>query len=251
MQIEIKIYDDRQSLSASAAERWLSLYRESIAKHGVFHVALAGGSTPRQLYQLLTRPDISQQVEWQRVHIYFGDERAVPPDHPDSNFRMAKEALLDHVPIPRANIYRIETERGDMREAALHYEQLLVNNLPETEEGVPQFDLVLLGIGPDGHTASLFPDTDILQQQERYVDAVYVKQKSTWRVSITFPVINHARHVLFLVAGADKQAVVQQILSDSQYSPRLPVQMLKPAGQVEMYLDSDAAGQVASPGGYT
>jgi len=246
LRAEIKIYTVRQEFGAAVAERWLDFYRESVAEHGDFHVALAGGSTPRQLYHLLSRTDISRKVDWQRVHIYFGDERFVPGDHPDSNFRMARESLLDHVPVPDANIHRIETESGDMQEVAYRYEQVLVNHLPKAENGVPRFDLVLLGIGPDGHTASLFPDTDILNQQERYVDAVYVKQKSSWRVSITFPVINSARHVLFLVAGADKRSVVQQILSGSPHSPQFPVEMLKPLGQVEFYLDSEAAGRIDS-----
>jgi len=131
-----------------------------------------------------------------------------------------------------------------MQEAAARYEKVLLKSVPKTAAGIPQFDLILLGIGPDGHTASLFPGTDILQQQQRYVDAVYVKQKSAWRVSLTFPVINHARHILFLVAGADKQPVVQRILSGARAEPLFPVQLLHPLGQVEMYLDSDAAGQL-------
>ena len=249
MQAEVKIYDSPESLSIAAAERWLELYKQSILGNGIFHVALAGGSTPRQLYSLLSQPSFLQKVDWQRVHIYFGDERSVLPDHPESNFRMAKETLLDHVPVPHANVHRIETDSGDIQEAALRYEKELINTLPRSAEGIPQFDLILLGIGPDGHTASLFPGTDILQQQKRYVDAVYVKQKSTWRVSITFPVINHARHILFLVAGADKQSVMEKILSGSQNSPQFPVEMLKPLGQVEMYLDSEAAGRIGSRGG--
>ncbi len=243
LQAEITIYDDQRSLGVAAAGRWLGLCEESIAERGAFHVALAGGSTPRQLYQLLSRAEMSPKVDWQHVYIYFGDERSVPCDHPDSNFRMATEALLDHVPIPRSNICRVETERGDMVEVASRYDSALMEMLPKADGGIPQFDLILLGIGPDGHTASLFPGTDILQQQKRFFDAVYVKQKATWRASITFPIINHARHVLFLVAGVDKRPVIQKIFSRSQHPPLLPVQMLKPAGRVEMYLDSDAAGE--------
>ena len=249
MQVETKIFDDPRALAAAAAERWLALYQESVTEHGVFHVALAGGSTPRQLYQLLSQPDFSEKMEWRHIHLFFGDERAVPGDHPDSNFRMARETLLDHIPIPHSNIHRIETECGSIQEAADRYEKVLLETVSKTEDGVPQFDLILLGIGPDGHTASLFPGTDILQQNERYVDAVYVEQKSTWRVSLTFPVINHARHILFLVAGADKQPVVQQILSDTHSEPLFPVQMLNPLGQVEMYLDLDAADQTTAETG--
>ena len=187
---------------------------------------------------------MAKKIDWKRVHVFFGDERSVPSDHPDSNFRMAKEALLAHVPIPRPNIFRVETEVSERREAAFRYEQRLIETLPETDDNVPQFDLVLLGVGVDGHTASLFPGTDILQQKKRFFDAVYVKQKADWRMSITFPVINHARHILFLVTGPDKKAIIQKILSPSRSGPLLPVQMISPLGQAEMYLDADAAGKI-------
>jgi len=243
VQAKTRIYSDRQSLNLAAAEHWVELYKKSVTQHGAFNIALAGGSTPRGLYKQLSLPHNSQQIEWSLVNIYFGDERSVPHEHPDSNFRMAKETFLDHVPIPESNIHRIDTECGDMTEAASRYERVLIENLPQSVDGVPQFDLILLGVGPDGHTASLFPDTDILQQQNLYVAAVYVKQKSTWRVSITFPVINNAHHVLFLVAGADKYPVMQQFLEDSHKAPLFPVQMLEFVGEVEIYLDSDAAGK--------
>ena len=250
MQAETKVFSDRDALSSAAAARWLAIYRESVARHGTFCVALAGGSTPRLLYRALSGPAISAAIEWPRVHLFFGDERAVPPDHPDSNFRMARETLLEHVPVPESNVHRMETEIGDMEMVASRYEEVLKELVPATDGGVPQFDLVLLGVGPDGHTASLFPDTDILQQRERYAAAVYVKQKSTWRVSITFPVIDCARHVLFLVAGADKYPVVKRILSDAGEEPLYPVQMLQPAGSVEFYLDAAAAGPELSAGNF-
>ena len=250
MQVETKIFNDRDSLSRAAAERWLVIYRESVARRGLFHVALAGGSTPRQLYRILASPEFSTAIDWQRVHLFFGDERAVPPDHPDSNFRMARESLLDHVPVPDSNVHRMETESGDLEDVATRYEGLLKELVPANEEGVPQLDLVLLGIGPDGHTASLFPDTDILEQRERCVAPVYVEQKGTWRISITFPVIDSARHVLFLAAGEDKRRVIEQILSSSRDGSPLPVQMLDPEGEVELYLDAEAAGgpRTSAPG---
>ncbi len=245
MQAETKVFSNRQEISSAAAERWLEIYHESVARQGFFCVALAGGSTPRDLYRTIATPAISSQLDWQRVHLFFGDERTVPPDHPDSNYRMARETLLDHVPIPESNVHRIETELADPELAAGRYQELLVEIVPRSQGGVPQFDLILLGIGPDGHTASLFPETDILQQRERFVAAVNVKQKATWRVSLTFPVLDCARHLLFLVAGADKQQIVRQLLDDSCPGARYPVQMLQPSGSVEFYLDSAAAGTVA------
>ncbi len=246
MSPKVTIFPDLAALNHAAVQRWIGLYREAVRERGVFHVALAGGSTPRQLYRQLSHPDIARKVDWERVHIYFGDERSVPCDHPASNYRMAKESLLDRVPIPASHIHRMKTELDDMGEVARRYEEVLLENLPVSDGGVPLFDLILLGIGPDGHTASLFPGTDILNERERFVAAVYVEEKTTWRVSLTFPVIDSARHILFLVAGKDKQQVVKMVLSGTPTSPPLPVQMLHPAGEVEILLDSEAAGEPAS-----
>ncbi len=243
--INIKVFSNKLQLSEKAAERWVRLYRRAITERGVFHVALAGGNTPRQLYRVLSGPDFSQHVDWQHVHLYFGDERFVPPENEESNFRMVKETLLDSVSIPSSNIHRIETERGDPHEVAARYEAVLTENLPKSEEGVPQFDLILLGIGPDGHTASLFPGTDVLHQRERFVAAVYVKQKSGWRITLTFPVLEAARHLMFMVAGKDKREVMERILSSRGGEEVVPVQMLEPRGEVEFFLDAEAAGEVA------
>ncbi len=242
MQAETRVFSDREELARAAARRWLDIYRESVARHGAFYVALAGGSTPRRLYRILACPDISAAVEWQRVHFFFGDERAVPPDHPESNFGMARETLLEHVPVPEGNVHRMETELRGMDAVASRYESLLTDIVPAGGEGIPQLDLILLGIGPDGHTASLFPGTDILQQTGRYVAPVYVEQKACWRVSVTLPVIEEARHVLFLVAGEEKQPVVKQLLTDPGGAPVYPVQMPHYRGSVELYLDAAAAG---------
>ncbi len=248
MQINsIEVYADRRSLARGAAERWIMLYEAALADKGMFHVALAGGSTPRELYQLLSQPEFSSRIKWQYVHIYFGDERFVPPVHEESNFKMAKEALLDHIPIPSPNVHRIETEVGNPQTVASRYEAILVDKLPKSQQGIPQFDLILLGIGPDGHTASLFPGTDILQQREHFVAAVYVEQKATWRISLTFPVINAARHLLFLVAGKDKREIIREVLSSRGEEPSFPVQMLEPVGELEFYLDAEAAAGLERP----
>ncbi|MEW6353915.1 MAG: 6-phosphogluconolactonase [Pseudomonadota bacterium] len=237
------IYADLDELSAQAAARWVALAGQAIAARGWFHVALSGGSTPRHLYERLARAEFAARVDWRRVHIYFGDERCVAPDHPDSNFRMAREALLQHVPIPAAQVHRIETEQGDPRAAAYAYEQTLLRHMP-APHGRVQCDLMLLGLGPDGHTASLFPDTPILNERERLVAAVYVEKLQAWRISMTFPMIDHSRHILVMVAGRDKADVVRQALRGDTRAPRLPVQMIEAEGDVEWYMDRAAAQQL-------
>lgn len=233
------------AVSEAVAARWPVLAREAIAAHNRFHVALAGGSTPRRLYADLAKPSVAAGIDWDKTCVYFGDERAVPPDHVDSNYRMAREALLDHVPIPPDQIHRIQAEGPDLQESARAYAERLSRELPLDAEAMPAFDLILLGLGEDGHTASLFPETDILAEHERLVAPVYVDRLNAWRVSLTLPVLNHARHVMFLVAGAPKAAIVHRILDVPPPTPPLPAQQVAPGiGTLEWYLDSAAAAQL-------
>lgn len=242
------IYPDSEALSAAAARRWLELARQAIEARGAFHVALSGGSTPRALFQRLARPDHAGAVDWGRVHIYFGDERLVPADHADSNFRMANETLLSQVPLPASNVHRVPTEAGDAQECARRYADILRRRVPATslqEAGaMPCFDLVLLGIGPDGHTASLFPATAILGERTVAVAAVYVERLASWRVSLTFPALNSARHIMVLVAGADKAPIVHRLFTASDQGAPLPIEMLEPQGEMEWFLDQAAARQL-------
>jgi 6-phosphogluconolactonase len=236
--IATHVFRREQALHDASAERVVQLATEVLnARHG-FYLALAGGNTPAGLYRALARPEFASRIDWGRVHIYFGDERCVPPQHGDSNYRMAREHLLDRVPLPAAQIHRIPGEKA-AEDAANEYTRTVTDTVP-MEHHLPRFDLVLLGLGLDGHVASLFPGTDILHQRKAAA-AVYVEKLDAWRVSLTLPVINNARHVLLLVAGAKKADVVRHVLRGAPGADLLPVQMLKPNGGLEWYMDAEAA----------
>ncbi len=241
----LQICVDLEALSLAAAKRFTDLAAQAIGKRGAFHVALAGGATPRRLYQHLAMPMFAERIAWQHVHIYFGDERAVPPDDPDSNYLMAHEALLRHVPIPDTHIHRINGAEKDLSQSAMDYERVLRQQLTASDGLFPQFDLVLLGIGPDGHIASLFPDTPILKETSKLVAAVYVAKLFTWRISLTLPVINNALHIMVLAAGENKTVIIRQVFIDDASSDHYPVQLLHPAGELEWYLDAAAARALA------
>lgn len=233
------LFPDPERLAAAAAARWIAVCRSACAARGVFHVALSGGSTPKRLYQLLAGPEHRTAIDWARVHLYFGDERAVPPEHADSNYRMVREALLDRIAIPPQNVHRMDAEPARIEQAAADYAATLQQQLPQDTLGLPVFDLILLGMGADGHTCSLFPDTPILKERARSVAPVYVEHLRSWRLSLTYPVLDAARQLLFLVAGQDKAARLRQICRGKDASA--PVQGIHPRGAVEWYLDNAAA----------
>lgn len=203
------------------AEALLSLIKEAVAARGRFTWALSGGGTPRPFYERLSRPPYRDAIPWSSVWTYWGDERTVPPDHPDSNYRMAHEALLAHVEALPDQTFRMEGERPP-EEAATRYEKTLAAHVGGT---LPVFDLVLLGLGSDGHTASLFPGTDGLRETRRWVIANAVPQLHTTRLTLTFPVLNAARRVWFLV-GPDKQAMVGRV--SSAPDPQWPASLVRP-----------------------
>lgn len=240
----LHVHSDLEQLSRACAARWVALCDRAIAERQAFHVALAGGSTPRRLYTLLAEEEFSGRTDWSRVHVYFGDERSVPPDHPDSNYRMAREQLLDHVPIPAEQIHPILAAPESIEQDAASYAKVIRCNAPLGPEGIPHFDLMLLGIGPDGHTASLFPDTDILEQRTLLVAPVYVERMKTWRVSMTYPVLDRARCLLFQVAGAEKAQIIARVFGPPTDQAPLPVQRIHPEGAVEWHIDRAAAAQV-------
>lgn len=245
----LHVYPDLEHLSEAAAERWIALCHAAISQHGAFHVALAGGSTPKRLYQLLARPERRDRIDWAQVQVYFGDERAVPPTHADSNFRMAQEALLAHVDIPADNVHRMAATPEHIEQDAADYAALLRGQLTCDAAGMPIFDLILLGMGADGHTCSLFPDSPILQERARPVGTVYVERLQSWRLSLTYPVLDAARQLMFLVAGSDKAAMLRRIVGSSggnTAQPPVPVQGLQPRGQVDWYLDASAAAELHS-----
>lgn len=239
-QAQLKIHPDAEALAQAAALRLIALIKEAIAARGRCHVALSGGSTPKRLYQLLAESKYQDDLDWSRIEIWFGDERCVPADHADSNYRMAREALFEHVALPAANIHRMEVALGQVRQAASRYANLLCQRLPLIDS-MPCFDVILLGMGADGHTASLFPATCILQESTRPVAAVYVDKLQTWRVSLTYPVLNQGRHLLMLIAGADKAARIHEIHAVNPTKTVHPIQRIRARGQVEWYLDNAAA----------
>lgn len=207
---------------------------------GRFAIALSGGSTPRRLYQILAEPRFSQRLDWGRIHLFWGDERFVPPDDPASNFRMAREALLDHVPIPPANIHRVPTE-GTPEEAAKRYESELQTYYGDTalDSERPLFDVILLGLGDNGHTASLFPGTPALDELRAWVVPVTVDVPQP-RLTLTYPVIASSKYVAFLVAGRGKREVVQRVWSGDR---SLPATRVATIGETVWFLDAEAAGE--------
>src|SRR6478672_9426356 len=193
---DIRIFDDPQRLFQGAAEEFASQATAAVRSRGRFTVALSGGSTPRSLYSLLAT---KASLPWDKIYFFFGDERHVPPDNPESNYRMAKESLLSKVPIPAENIFRVPAENADANQAAEAYEQTLRRFFNTAPGSFPRFDLVLLGMGPDGHTASLFPGTAALQENTRWFVSNWVEKFKTDRLTLTLPVLNSAAVVTFLV----------------------------------------------------
>jgi len=236
----ICVLPDAGAVAREAADRLAVMSRTAIATHGEFSVALAGGSTPKVMYELLAADPYRSRVEWERVAIYFGDERCVPPEHPESNYAMAREALLSKVPIPPSRVFRMRGEI-DPNEAAMEYGQLLKQKF-----GDGGLDLVLLGMGDDGHTLSLFPGTAAVDEQEHRVVANYAEHSTTgksWRITMTAPFVNRAHAVMVLVNGAKKAQRVQEVLEAERNPRRLPIQLIDPVnGRMIWLLDVPAAG---------
>ncbi|PYU22613.1 MAG: 6-phosphogluconolactonase [Acidobacteria bacterium] len=231
---------DAAELARVAARRFVDWAWQSIAKDGNFSVALSGGSTPRDLYRLLASPEFRAQVDWPRLHLFWGDERAVPPESSESNYGMARRELLLRVPIPPSNVHRMEAEDPNIGRAAHNYEATLRQFLPLDDRGFPRFHLILLGLGPDGHTASLFPGSKLLRETSRWVSTPLVPKLGTRRMTLTLPVLEAARRVVFLVAGAEKAFILHEVLCERR-DPPLPAQMVKPREGERLFLVDEAA----------
>lgn len=243
MQPHKRILADMESLCLQAARDLVHLIRQGVDARDEFHLFLAGGSTPKSLYKLLATEPYSSSIPWGKVHLYFGDERNVAPDHPDSNFNMVNTALLGKVNIDPTHIHRIRGEL-DATEAASTYDTLLKNILPKDSDERLQPDLVLLGLGGDGHVASLFPGSAILDEADASCAATPVEKLKTWRISITYPLINNARDVWLFVAGDSKRAIVDRIFNHPSSSEPLPVERINARGRLTWYLDQAAASQL-------
>jgi len=234
------IEPDIDAVCLKAAADIQRLVQQSVADNGEFTIALAGGTTPKKLFQILAKPPFSTSIPWGKTRIFFGDERSVDPTHIDSNYAMANKYLLSQISIDPLRVHRIQSELQP-EDAAEAYNTALGAFLPLNNLNQPVFDLVLLGLGDDGHVASLFPGTDILNVTDKRAAAVWVESKNTWRISITMPAINSAHNVWLLVTGEGKSDIVDRVFKYPSVAKPLPVEMLKPQTGVTWYLDEAAA----------
>jgi 6-phosphogluconolactonase len=243
MQPEIRVVETVADLARAGAAEFVSHATTAVQERGIFTVALSGGSTPRQLYSLLaSEPEWRDSLPWRNMHFFWGDERHVPPDDPASNYRMVNESLLSKVSIPSENVHPIRAEGIDAQDAADKYEQELRQFFQTPADQLPRFDLVMLGLGADGHTASLFPNTPALHEMERLVFANWVESLSRYRITLTLPVLNHAANVLFLVGGAEKAKILRLVLADDR-ATTYPAQLIQPTnGSLIWLLDRAASG---------
>ena len=252
-QLQIKYYvePDPAALARRAAQYFVEMASEAAEAYGRARIAISGGSTPRAAFELLADPSQPwhTRMPWEKLDLYWVDERCVPPGHADSNYRMTREALLDRVPLRPAQIHRMEGEL-EPEAAAARYESELRNTFRLEGAESPRFGLVSLGLAGDGHTASIFPHTQAIREMSRLVAANYVPQKDAWRITLTWPVINHARSVFFLVSGEDKAAILREVLTGPRDPERLPSQLIWPSsGILTFILDKAAAALLPATNG--
>jgi 6-phosphogluconolactonase len=239
---DIRILPSTAAIAARAAQIFVDSAKSAATENRAFAAALAGGSTPKALYSLLAAEPFRSQLPWKRLNLFFGDERHVPPEHSDSNFRMASESLLLKAPIASAQIHRILAENPNAEQAAAQYEQTLRSEFLLSASQRPRFDLVLLGMGPDGHTLSLFPGTKALNDNGRLVMRNWVGKFYTDRITMTAPVVNNAALVLFMVTGADKAPALKAVLEGPHEPEQLPSQLIAPENGKLLWLIDPAAG---------
>jgi 6-phosphogluconolactonase len=242
-EVEYRVYDGADALARAAAEHFLQTAQAAVAANGVARIAISGGSTPKRTFELMANPTekFVAAMPWGKIELYWVDERMVPPDNADSNYHMTREAMLNKVPLMPDHVFRIEGEL-DPEQAAARYESTIRNHLRLEGAQGPRFDVLALGMGDDGHTASIFPHTEAIHELGRIAVANQVPQKDTWRVTLTWPVINEARDVFFLIAGKDKAQPLHDVLMGKYDPETLPSQLIRPRnGRLLMLLDKDAA----------
>ena len=235
---DVSVLDSPKEVAQTAADHFVQLSRVAIAARERFTVALSGGSTPRRVYQLLASNEYRDQIEWSRTHIFFGDERCVPANDPASNYRMAYETMISHLPIPVENVHPINGE-GEAATNARAYEEELRTHFPNFSW--PRFDLIFLGLGDDGHTASLFPGTAALKEQNAWVVANWVEELRSFRITLTVPAINHAREISFLVTGTEKAKALATVLRGQKNEEMYPAQLVQPENGSLIWLVDKAA----------
>ncbi|MGE0127094.1 MAG: 6-phosphogluconolactonase [Blastocatellales bacterium] len=238
---EILICSDAAELAREAARRFAELANHFVNNAGRFSVALSGGSTPKAMFQILADKPYADALRWHSIFFFWGDERCVPPDHADSNYRTAYETLLSKVPIPRENIFRIPAEDEDHERAAASYSESIQKFFAGEQ---PHFDLVFLGMGADGHTASLFPGTVALRVNDRIAVANYVEKLQSWRITLTAKTINRARNIIFLVAGEDKAPALKQVIEGQRNSEKYPSQLIEPDHGSLLWMVDEAAASL-------
>jgi len=244
--VEIRTLTTPQELFAAAAEVVVGAATDAVAQRGRFTIALSGGSTPKSLFNLLAT-NARTVLPWERMFFFWGDERHVPPTDPDSNYRMAEETMLSKVPVPPGNVFRMAAENPDAAAVAEEYEKTLRKFFALEPGQVPVFDLILLGMGPDGHTASLFPGTAGLQEKSRLVIANWVEKMKTSRLTFTLPVLNATRCVTFLVSGTDKAAVLRTVLEGDVPAEQYPAKLVRPTdGKLIWLVDRAAASELTN-----
>jgi len=239
--MNVKVFSNATAVAEFAAESFVKIAGESIQQHGLFTAALSGGSTPKLFHKELAAPERQRRLAWEKVHLFWGDERCVLPDHSDSNYRMVRETLLNEINIPEGNIHRVPAEL-DVRLAAFQYEEELRGFF---EGKWPRFDLVLLGMGDDGHTASLFPGSAGLNEEERWFIANYAPKNQFWRLTLSKNAINAARNILVLVQGPQKADMIAKVLAEGEGEYEKPIQLITPwDGKMVWALDVEAASKL-------
>ncbi len=240
----VAVYPDLKGASTQAAERFVAAARSAAAARGECAVALAGGSTPRMLYEMLAGEPYRSRIPWHVLRVFFGDERCVPRDDPRSNYRMVRESLLTRVPLPAERVHPMPADATDLDAAAEAYERTLRRFLPRTPAGWPRFDWVLLGLGDNAHTASLFPGTPVIWETRRAVVSLYVPELRANRMTVTPPVLNSAAAVVFLVAGPSKADAVRRVLDRPWNPDAAPAQVVRPEdGELHWIMDAAAASK--------
>lgn len=243
---EVQVFHSPEDLTSAAADLFLEESRRRIQERNSFTTALSGGTTPRALFQLLSKPPYLPAVEWSKIHFFWGDERSVPPSHADSNYRMAKENLLDQVDIDPNKVHRMETESDPLEQAALAYEERLRRVLTSNRAPEPSLDLILLGMGGDGHTASLFPHSAALNEKNRWVVPNYIESMKTWRMTLTAPFLNRASTIVFLVTGADKASRLKEVIEGPPRPMEWPSQLIQSEnGRLIWMVDEAAASKLS------
>jgi len=241
----VQVYLDSVEVARGAARLFIDYAWQSIAKDGQFKVALSGGNTPRQMFELLASDEFRGQVDWAKVRVFWSDERAVPPTNPESNYGMARRELLIRVPIPEGNVHRMEAEKPSIGRAAHDYEEVLRKYLDLDDRGFPRFHMIFLGLGKDGHTASLFPGTRVTRQTSRWVSTPMVTKLNMRRMTLTLPVLDAASRIVFLVVGSEKAEILHAVLQGKS-DPPYPAQLVQPRdlGQKLFLVDKAAAAML-------